>query len=316
MNYSPSPLPIARVRLTARAEAPLQLPVYTGSMLRGAFGHALLALSSLPHMQDQPCALQAVCPYCQIFATPPLPAHSLQKFSQMPHAYVIEPPFEGARSLQAGDTFRFSLVLIGKALGFLPTIVVAWERALRTGLNKQRVPCQLLTVTHENGNVLWTMQDRRIMPIANTTPLPPAQTLKQQATLHLASPLRLQKNGKPARSHTLDARTLLITLARRWQLLLDIHLGSSAPQQDFSTLAALATTIQLEAENLRWFDWGRFSQRQQKEMKFGGLMGTLSLHGNLQPFSELLHIGQWLHVGKNTSFGLGGYRIEKKESIS
>ena len=39
------------------------------------------------------------------------------------------------------------------------------------------------------------------------------------------------------------------------------------------------------------------------------LLGTAELRGNLAPFAGLLHLGQWLHVGKNASFGLGGYRL-------
>ena len=61
---------------------------------------------------------KATCPYCQVFATPPLPAHSLQKFSAMPQPYVIEPPEGGAQRLQAGQTFTFGLVLIGDLAPF------------------------------------------------------------------------------------------------------------------------------------------------------------------------------------------------------
>lgn len=39
-------------------------------MLRGAFGHALLALSPLPHTDGKPCALHASCPYCQPLPRP------------------------------------------------------------------------------------------------------------------------------------------------------------------------------------------------------------------------------------------------------
>ena len=145
------PLPIARLHLTVRAEGPLQLPPYAGSMLRGAFGHALLALSPLPHTDGKPCALHASCPYCQLFAAPPLPAHSLQKFSHMPQPYVIEPPTGGAQQLQAGQSFGFGLVLIGKALGLLPTVLQAWQRALRTGLGPQHTPCTLVAIYDENG---------------------------------------------------------------------------------------------------------------------------------------------------------------------
>ena len=288
-----APLPLTRLHLTARADAPLHLPPYAGSMLRGAFGHALLALSPLPHADGKPCALHTTCPYCQVFATPPLPAHSLQKFSQMPQPYVIEPPSGGTQRLQAGQTFHFGLVLIGQAIAHQPAITLAWERALRTGLggqNDQRSRCTLLDV------------QRGSAP-------PPAPALGQHATLHLLTPLRLQYQGKPSRQHNITARNLLVTLARRYQLLQDIHLGAAAPQQDFATLTAQAEAVQIAHTDLRWFDWGRYSQRQQQEMKLGGLLGSLQLHGNLTPFAELLHLGQWLHVGKNTSFGLGGYRL-------
>lgn len=301
------PLPITRLHLTVRADAPLALPPYAGSMLRGAFGHALLALAPLPHHGGQPCALHTTCPYCQVFATPPLPTHSLQKFSAMPQPYVVEPPAGGAQRLQAGQTFTFGMVLIGKAHAHLPTLVQAWERALRAGLGAQQTPCTLLQIQSENG--IQSLLDKREKLSQQEQAIPATPALGQQATLQFSSPLRLQVQGKPAKAKDLTARSLLITLARRWQLLQDVHLGAQAPQQDFAQLAALAEDIALDAQALRWFDWGRYSQHHQQEMKFGGLMGQLHLRGELAPFAELLHLGQWLHVGKNASFGLGGYRL-------
>lgn len=313
-----SPLPIARLQLTVRADAPLSLPPYAGSMLRGSWGHALLALAPLPHPSGQPCALHECCPYCQVFAPPALTAHRLQKFSQMPAPFVIEPPSNGAQQLAAGDTFTFGLVLIGKALQHLPTLLQAWDLALRNGLGGQRSPCTLLQICDENS--LQILLDKCEPPSFLSQPghhlMPPATPLGQQATLHLSSPLRLQYQGKPAKAHTLDARTLLVTLARRWQLLLDVHLGAQAPQQDFAQLTAQATAVQLIGHDLHWWDWGRYSQRQQQEMQLGGLLGSVQLQGNLTPFAELLHLGQWLHVGKNATMGLGGYRLTAGQSVA
>lgn len=301
-------LPIARLHLTVRAEAPLQLPPYAGSMLRGAFGHALMALSPLPHTDGQPCALHASCPYCQVFAAPPLPGHSLQKFSAMPQPYAIEPPAGGAQRLRLGQHFSFGLVLIGKALQHLSTVVLAWEYALRTGLGHERAPCTLLEISTENGPQPLSESHDQLSNLNTVLPLAPP--LGERATLHFHTPLRLQVQGKPARAGQLTARHLLITLARRWQLLCDVHLSGAAPQQDFAQLAAQADAITLDPQDLRWFDWGRYSQRQQQEMQFGGLLGRVRLSGNLSPFAPLLHLGQWLHVGKNASFGLGGYQLE------
>ena len=300
-------LPLARLHLTVRAEGPLQLPPYAGSMLRGAFGHALLALSPLPHTDGKPCALHASCPYCQLFAAPPLPGHSLQKFSHMPQPYVIEPPTGGAQQLQAGQSFGFGLVLIGKALGLLPVVLQAWQRALRTGLGQWHTPCTLLEINDENG--LQPLPDKREQLSNLNAGLPPAPALGAQATLHFHTPLRLQVQGKPARAGQLSARDLLIALARRTQLLCDVHLGAAAPQLDFAALSSQAAAIELQPQNLRWFDWGRYSQRQKQEMQLGGLLGSVQLHGDLAPFAELLHLGQWLHVGKNATMGLGGYRL-------
>ncbi|HQY38777.1 MAG TPA: CRISPR system precrRNA processing endoribonuclease RAMP protein Cas6 [Giesbergeria sp.] len=305
-------LPIARLRLTVRAEGPVQLPPYAGSMLRGAFGHALLALSPLPHTDGQPCALHASCPYCQLFAAPPLPGHSLQKFSAMPQPYVIEPPTGGAQQLQAGQTFDFGLVLIGKALGDLPTVLQAWQRALRTGLGRGHTPCTLIEIFDENG--LQRLSDKREQLSNLNVVVPPPPALHTQATLHFHTPLRLQVQGKPVRAGQLTARDLLIALARRTQLLCDVHLGAAAPQQDFAVLSTQAAAITLHSEDLHWFDWGRYSQRQQQEMQLGGLLGSVQLQGDLAPFAALLQLGQWLHIGKNATMGLGGYRLEAVKS--
>ena len=308
------PLPIARLHLTVRAQGPLQLPPYAGSMLRGAFGHALLALSPLPHTGGQPCALHATCPYCQLFAAPPLASHSLQRFSHMPQPYVVEPPTGGAQRLPAGQTFGFGLVLIGKALGLLPTVLQAWQRALRTGLGAGYTPCTPVDICDENG--LQRLSGKREQLSNLNIALPPAPALGAQATLHFHTPLRLQVQGKPVRAAQLTARDLLIALARRSQLLSDVHLGAAAPQQDFAALSTLATAIELHPQDLQWFDWGRYSQRQQQEMQLGGLLGSVQLRGDLAPFAELLHQGQWLHVGKNATMGLGGYRLEAVKSSS
>ncbi len=37
-----------------------------------------------------------------------------------------------------------------------------------------------------------------------------------------------------------------------------------------------------------------------------GVVGTWKLGGDLAPF---LHLGQWLHVGKEATSGLGGYSL-------
>lgn len=307
-------LPIVRLHFTARVESPLTLPPYAGSMLRGALGHALLALAPLSHLGDQPCALAPRCAYCALFVTPPVAGHHLQKISQMPHPYVVEPP-GGPRQLMAGDTLAFAIVLVGGAAAHWRGVIQAAEHALRLGLGDARARCALQSVRQEEtGAPLWSDTGKstsRAPPNPQAANSAVLTALDHKATLQFLTPLRLQKHNAPVRKAAdLDARTLLIALARRYQLLLDSAFGSKAPQQDFARLIAAAEQIDVLALDLRWFDWGRYSQHQQREMKLGGLIGTLQLRGDLASFGQLLHLGQWLHVGKNATFGLGGYRLE------
>ncbi len=44
-------------------------------------------------------------------------------------------------------------------------------------------------------------------------------------------------------------------------------------------------------------------------MSLGGVTGTISYEGDLAEFRTLLKLGEYVHVGKGTSFGLGKYEI-------
>jgi len=44
-------------------------------------------------------------------------------------------------------------------------------------------------------------------------------------------------------------------------------------------------------------------------MEWAGLVGAAVYQGDLKPFWPYLVFGQWTHVGKGATFGLGGYRL-------
>lgn len=44
-------------------------------------------------------------------------------------------------------------------------------------------------------------------------------------------------------------------------------------------------------------------------MALGGLVGEAAYEGDFEPFWPFLVFGQWTHVGKNATFGLGRYAI-------
>lgn len=77
-----------------------------------------------------------------------------------------------------------------------------------------------------------------------------------------------------------------------------------------SLLEKAEATVESTESKLYWYDWNRYSSRQKKTMKLGGFLGTISFEGNLREFLPFIKIGEYLHVGKACTFGLGRYEIE------
>jgi len=98
-----------------------------------------------------------------------------------------------------------------------------------------------------------------------------------------------------------------MALVRRIALIREFH-GAGPLELDFHALGAAAEQLTSE-KDLVWRDWTRYSSRQQQKIALGGVVGAWRIRGDLAPFLPFLHLGQWLHVGKEATFGLGGYRL-------
>ena len=81
--------------------------------------------------------------------------------------------------------------------------------------------------------------------------------------------------------------------------------GASHPEELVREAEALR-----QRSALHWQDWSRFSSRQQREMTLGGVLGEWTLEGDLSRLFPWLWLGQWLHVGKNATMGMGRYEIQ------
>ncbi len=302
--------PLARYRFDCVAATSLRLPEYAGSLLRGAFGRALRQVACMTRTKDcAPCPLRAGCPYTAVFEPGrPVSEHPRLQNSAIPPPYVIEPPAWGARTLAPGEPFAFYMVLIGGALDHLPIVILAWRRALARGLGQGDGTAHLAAVAVESGETIHTPADGRIAAHATGVTLERPEQAPAAITLDFVTPLRLQEAGRALPPHRLGSRALLLALARRASLLGEFHCGG-APAIDFHRLAVDADTVGGQ-RHLQWRDWTRYSSRQERCMTLGGVLGTWTLAGNLALAWPWLQLGQWLHVGKETVFGLGAYRLK------
>lgn len=315
-------LPLARYRFTFTLQRDFDAPPFMGALLRSVFGAALRRTVCVTGEQRCPsCAMWRGCAYPAIFETPPAPTQFEQKFSQVPNPYVIEPPLQadGARCA-AGTPLQFHMVLIGPpTLSQLGLIIQSWRKALHEGLGPHRVRGDLLAVDERrvDGSVHTVIAPGRDAPSlampAPWSPLPEATAAPSVVHLHCTSPLRLQHQGRELRIAELTPRTLVSQLLRRISLMLELHMGHPHSKALFDphALVRVAEGLHDDRSALQWVDLARFSARQGQAMQLGGAVGTWTLRGEgLGVLLPWLQLGQWLHVGKNATMGLGGYRLQ------
>ncbi len=148
----------------------------------------------------------------------------------------------------------------------------------------------------------------KIVDIVHSQPGTHTTLNHKQITLHLPTRLRLKSNNCLYKQ-TPDFQLIMTRLLGRLKTLEKTYMGKES-DTDYSALFSKAKAIKIKSSKIKWDDWERFSGSQKKWMKFGGLIGDVSYTGNLQPFSEVLKLGEWLHIGGETSFGLGKYELE------
>jgi hypothetical protein len=302
-------LPLMRYRFTFRMEEELRLPEYAGSLLRGAFGAALRRTACMTGAATcAGCPLTRTCPYPAIFETPAPPVHALQRFSNVPNPYVVEPPEFGRRRVGAGETLSFHMVLVGRALAQLPLITHALRRVFAHGIGPARARGSLIDVeAGEAPESVWDAAEASIEPHPQALSLPELPR-NGAITLRISTPLRLQHQGRPVRPEGLQPRTLFTALLRRASLLLELHAGLP-PVGDEATRLAVSAARLTDERRLEWKDWTRFSSRQKQEMTLGGVVGEWTIMGELDELLPWFWLGQYLHVGKNATMGMGGYSL-------
>jgi hypothetical protein len=290
------------------------LPPYKGSTFRGLFGHALRKVVCVLKTGDcAACMLNEKCLYAQVFETPAgRLGEGKPRLAVPPHPYVIEPPPDTQTRYSAGDAFDFTLFLFGRFNESLPYFIFAFEQMGQMGAGQRingRRPRFVLEKVTANGADIYTGAARKIqgnyLPENMMLPVTPASPVNR-VEINLLTPLRLKYLNELESS--LSFHVLIRAALRRVSSLFAAY-GDGEPELDYRGLVKRAQEITIEESHLHWFDWRRWSNRQDQEMLMGGLIGKVAYCGDLTEFIPLLLLCETLHLGKQTAFGLGKIKI-------
>ena len=312
---------LAHFRFRLEASTPIALPEYKGSTFRGALGHALKRLVCVTGMHScEPCLLRPRCVYPYLFESrPPQDATALRNYRDIPQPYVLIPPLTEQREFQIGAAFAVELVLFGKGIDHLGYFIYALQKMGAHGVGPGRGTFKLVAVdalqADQSACEIYSAEKIALQefgPPISMQQITATQSASntQRIALEFLTPTRLTQDDKLVEQP--EFHILIRRLLSRLSSLSRFH-HDMPLEIDFRALIEAAKQVTIAAHTLHWHDWERYSNRQQARMKLGGVLGTVSYAGNLEPFLPFLALGAWTHVGKGTSFGLGRYRIQTVE---
>ncbi len=310
-----APFTFSAFRLNIRATEPLYLPAYKGSALRKFRSCPSRGGCAVMDKECKDCLIAPRCVYAFVFE----PRSDkddpfLRNKDRVANPYIIRPPLEEREEYKPGEKLTFELILIGKISEYLPYFVYAFMQMGQRGLGRGRGRFMLeqidnlradgsLIPVYLSDDQIFRNESKAISCRDLLEIFPPME----QCTFRFLTRLELKEKRKYPE---VRFGVLFRSLLRRITTLAHLHCGISCTNIDFKTLSHAADDIRTVSSDLRWEHAMRYSNRQKRRMPFGGLVGNVTFEGDLSLFWPFILLGQWMHVGKKTSFGLGRYKID------
>ncbi|MDQ7092060.1 CRISPR system precrRNA processing endoribonuclease RAMP protein Cas6 [Desulfosporosinus sp. PR] len=264
------------------------LPAYLGSTLRGAVGQALH--SDLPT-------------YNYLYNN-----RSLSNGRQdIPNPYLIVPPELNRSEFRPREELCFYIILLGEAARYTQPLVDALQRK-RFGLGALRYPFELKKITHDlDQRVIW--EDGSFYEAAARSVVLPYRSLPdvKKATLRTCTPLRIRRDG--ALLETIDFIAIIRNITHRLEAIAERY-GGWVDSLEAARIQALSTQVAVTQNHFKLKPITRYSNRLGEKMDFSGLTGGMELQGDLTPFVPWLFAARTLHIGRNTTFGMGRIEVE------
>ncbi len=301
-----------------RFEHEAVLPSYKGSTFRGVFGIALKkVVCALKRQACETCLLRTRCLYARVFETPiALQMPEGSRISTPPHPFVVEPPETHRREFAPGDTLACDFLLFGEVNRSLPYFVFAFEQMGRIGIGKRingrrgRFVLDEVRAGDEvlydvGGETLSRFEAKDLLLVERPTA---PESGVSRLRVDLKTPLRIKYDNRLKAD--LPFHVLVRAMLRRISSLMSVY-GTGEPDLDYRGMVERAGAVRTVENRLRWFDWERYSNRQERKMLMGGIIGSVTYEGRLSEYLPLLDFCEKVHLGKNTSFGLG--KIKARE---
>jgi len=314
--------------------------VNKANMLRGGFGHAFRRLCCVPQCRDtKNCPLSNLCPYKAVFEpSPPPGADRLSKNQDIPRPFVFRAPQTQQTRFETGERFEFDLVLIGRALDFLPYFVLSFRELAGEGLGLNRAKCTLERVEEirlscngagldeSKSNLIYRAEDQLFRATASSgagewiaTRLCHLAGSKggasvERVTIRFLTPTFLRSDGEVVRCP--EFHHVFKRLRDRINAL-NTFFGDGPLDVDFRGLGRSAEKVWTASSRIEWVERFRTSSKTHQRHELSGFVGqatyafpSLESGNSNHELLQWVALGELTHVGKHAAWGNGHYELQ------
>ena len=283
------------------------LPVNKVSALRGGMGEMLLRANCVRDRNCGSCDFETECIVRRtMYSKMEIRPVFMTRGDSV--GYVLECE-DYREKFSAGDIFTFNLILFGKTIVYFSQFLNAFYALGQRGLGKEKGHFRITEVTNSKGEPVLDrdsvyMQKYVIASLGDYVQYREKVLAgKERIRIKFQSPLSLKYKGEQQERFRIEA---VMSACRRRVYMLDCFEGIECDLPvDNSFIIP-----EEEAEMHRAVRVRRYSSRTDAGMELKGIEGELEISKPDPGSLQLLIAGELIHIGKNTSFGFGRYRLK------
>ena len=310
---------------------------FLGSRLRGGYGFGLLAQLC---RRDDPlsCADQpqlCECDYLSLFRprrdsskVNPVGA-PLGNQQNLPATFVLDPPDARNRPYREGERMLFNFTAIGPMCDYLSQSIKAFEEFGNVGFildPLHRARFRLLAVhdalnsghsVYESGKLASNLSRDISQAVFEVTESGNEMVITFRTPARIENQNARSKDRETGLAIFSDFYDLVYNTAHRvaglWQIYGEAWPGSAEFFRWRERLLKLSRQITTIQNDLKMIRLRGYSNLQEAPKPLDGFVGMMRFSGDFSPFMELLRIAEIVHIGSETTCGLGQFRIVNAE---
>jgi len=279
------------------------LPDRKEVVLRGGIGEMLL---------KQYCIRNRKCEECDFTNSCIAQNFMYAKYKKKPDfvttgesmGYVLSTE-DNKTQYKRGERLNFTLTLFGDTIAYLNPIIQTVHILGQSGLGEKRARYQIEAIKNrhgvailENGNIYY--ENYRIEMLEDYV----KERKKQLVNPHkIIFPVPLAVKYKSEFIDEFDIRAILNSVTRRIYML-GCYEGKEVEEKRFYENLPL-----VKEQKSKVYKINRYSTRTKQHMPLKGIVGEMKFDYLDGEILDYLLAGEITHIGKNTRFGLGKYKI-------